>query len=193
MQAMKAGRHSSQPSGAFASFTLNNDHAVLLEHMNRFAEIARLPLQQQAEPLKELEERLKGDNLPELVQMYAPAIVKVFEAHRRSQAMLECSIVALAAERYRLVHGRWPDSLEQLTPTFLSRVADDPYGKGPIRLGKTQDGLVIYSVYIDGVDNGGRVVPNVGPIPGIDLGVRLWDVKARRQPPPVKAAGDERK
>ncbi len=206
MQVVKAGHAEStleklvsQPDGGLlhevrspiAFFTWPNDHAVLLEHMNRFVEIARLPLQQQAEPMKELEARLKDKNQPALVRLLAPTGEKVFEAHRKAQAMLDCSIVAVAAERYRLAHGRWPESLEQLPPTFLSKVPDDPYGKGPIRLGKTQDGLVIYSLFIDRVDNGGKV-GDFRPVSGNDIGIRLWDVKARRQPA-VKTPGQGEK
>ncbi len=202
MRAVKAGQSGSlghsldgrlleDARSPLAWLNWNNDHAAILEDMNRYVELARLPLQQQAEPMKELDTRLRDRDQPDLARMLIfPLTQRVFEAIQRFHAVLECSIVALAAERYRLVHGRWPDSLEQLTPKFLSKVPDDPYGKGPIRLGKVNDGLVIYSVYIDGVDNGGKVVPNVGPIPGIDLGVRLWDVKARRQPAPAKAAGE---
>ena len=31
-------------------------------------------------------------------------------------AKMRCAIAALAAERFRKDHGRWPDSLKELTP-----------------------------------------------------------------------------
>jgi hypothetical protein len=54
------------------------------------------------------------------------------------------------------------------------------------------DGVVIYSIGPDGKDNGGKL----GKDPtkeGSDLGLRLWDISQRRQPPkpPDKAPKDK--
>jgi hypothetical protein len=42
------------------------------------------------------------------------------------------AVVALAAERYRLAHKRWPNSLDDLVPDYLSKVPADPFADEPL-------------------------------------------------------------
>jgi hypothetical protein len=100
------------------------------------------------------------------------------------QARLRCLIVALAAERYRRAHGRWPEALDRLTPELLPAVPLDPFDGMPLSCARLDDGLVLYSVGFDGKDDGGRLVAPWASNQSGDLGIRLWDVKHRRQPPP---------
>jgi len=89
--------------------------------------------------------------------------------------------VALAAERYRQARGRWPATLAELVPQYIARVPLDPFDAKPLKLGKHEQGIVVYSAGMDGIDNGGLIGPTP-TAPGSDLGFRLWDVKHRRQP-----------
>jgi hypothetical protein len=109
---------------------------------------------------------------------------QVFEADRRQRALLASLAAALAAERFRRDVGCWPDALEELVPAFLTDVPTDPYVLEPLRYRRLADGVVIYSVGPDSLDSGGevRAPPGVNRLPA-DIGVRLWDVAHRRQPP----------
>jgi hypothetical protein len=107
------------------------------------------------------------------------------------QARLRCLIVALAAERYRRAHGRWPEALDRLTPELLSAVPLDPFDGAPLRLARLDDGLVLYSVGFDGQDDGGRLAANWRSDQSGDLGFRLWDVPHRRRPPRPKEKAPE--
>jgi hypothetical protein len=113
--------------------------------------------------------------------------------------------VALAVERYRLQHGRWPESLADLSPRrqqglitdkhlagaagygpdLIGKIPMDPYIGKPLRYRRLADGVVIYSVGPDGKDDGGKIIrmnPNPST-PGTDIGIQLWDPDKRRQPP----------
>ncbi len=95
-----------------------------------------------------------------------------------------CStIVALVVERYRLQNGSWPELLSVLVPKFLPAVPLDPIDGKPLRYRRLVDGVVIYSVGSDGIDNGGNI-ELAGPLmrAGTDAGFRLWDPAKRRQP-----------
>lgn len=73
-------------------------------------------------------------------------------------------LVAIALERYRLVNGRHPDSLQQLTPDFLEHPIGDPWTGDPLNYRKHADGtFTLYSVGPDGHDNGGAVYVNLQP------------------------------
>jgi ABC-type transport system involved in multi-copper enzyme maturation permease subunit len=116
-------------------------------------------------------------------------------AQENWEARITCIIVALAAERYRRQHGTWPASLSDLVPALLPALPIDPLDGQPLRYRRLRDGVVIYSVGPDGIDNGGNL-PQLGLVVmgaggmgrpgGIDVGIRLWDPAQRRLPPSVR-------
>jgi len=160
--------------------SIRNQRAALLRWMNRAVEIAKLSPEEQKTPLKELEASAK--DLPVLGRMLAPACAHVGYAWSRDQVSMRCAITLVAVERYRQAHGRWPQALSDLVPQYLPKVPIDLYDGSPLRLGRFTDGVVVYSVGEDGIDNGGNVDENPRK-PGTDWGYRLWDVARRRQRP----------
>ena len=67
-------------------------------------------------------------------------------------------VTALALERYRGRHGRYPDSLADLVPELLKVPPVDFMDGQPLRYRPTEDGhFVLYSVGLDCVDNGGQM------------------------------------
>jgi hypothetical protein len=106
------------------------------------------------------------------------------------EAEFRCAAVALAAEQFRRANGRWPTTLGELVSQHLTVVPSDPFDLQPLKLAARPDGIVIYSVGVDGKDDGGDV--RGGQHRGLDIGVRLWNVNLRRQPPlPKTAAADK--
>jgi len=110
---------------------------------------------------------------------YRPALQKF----QRNNALVGCALVAVAAERHRLRHGTWPALLAEIVPEFLPALPADPFDGQPLRYKRLPEGIVIYSVGPDGVDDGGQVTAIPGQHPMNDVGVRMWDVKRRRQAP----------
>lgn len=158
---------------------MRQQRASLLRVNNRVVALVQLPFEQR----KAEEAQFTQDipNMPVLARLLVPAHQKVIEAADRGLAELRCALVMLAAERYRRAHGRWPANLEALTPQFLDKVCEDPFDGKPLRLRAMADGIVIYSVGLDGADDGGKLSKN--PMDkGTDLGIRLYDVPQRRQP-----------
>jgi hypothetical protein len=170
---------------------ISSQRAALLRHMTRAIEIAKLPPNQQAHEMEQLDANTKQQAV--LVRLLAPALSKVANGCLRSRVELRCAIAALAAERYRRDKGRWPDSLEALRASdYLTQVPVDLYDGKPLRFRRLDDGLLIYSVGPDGADNGGFIDREKLYAPGTDMGFRLWDVSRRRQPPaPPKPPPDQ--
>jgi len=165
---------------------MTQNRALKLELMTEAVEIAKRPPDEQPDRFQELNRKVKS--LPQnsgtmLASLAIPAVSKVADACQRSRADLRCAVTALAVERYRLAHGAWPETLDQLVPRFLAQVPIDPYDRKPLRFLRLDDGVLIYSLGPDGKDDGGNIDRKKYGTPGTDLGFHLWNVDRRRQPP----------
>jgi hypothetical protein len=180
-------RLESMVSGALA----RRSHVPHLRLLTEFVAIARLPMDQQIPQLDALDERImksaRAGELPVVSKLLLPAVLKVAQACQRGQAILRGAVAAVAAERYRRQHGRWPAAQAQLVQAGLLRAAlVDPYDAQPLRLRPLADGIVIYSVGPDGIDDNGKIDRKNITAKGTDIGFRLWNVPQRRQAPSAK-------
>lgn len=97
---------------------------------------------------------LSGDN--EIVSEYASALLFKW----RSPCQFACKLHALAAmmaiERYRRDHQNHPESLQALlTAGYLDRLPEDAFSGKPLIYRMQEKGFLLYSVGIDGEDDGG--------------------------------------
>jgi len=122
---------------------------------------------------------------------HGPGMERVLAAISRIKGRLQCSVAALAAESYRLKHGRWPERPDQLVPDFLPSWPTDPIDGQPLRWLRQPDGLLIYSIGPDGKDNGGDLARGESRDKDIDFGFQLWDLDKRRQPPAETKPADK--
>src|SRR5262245_10522265 len=99
-------------------------------------------------------------------------------------AQIRCGVALLAAERFRLAHGRWPESTAELAPGLADRPPTAPYLGGPLGLRRTAEGIIIYSKGLNGTDDGGDIDTTEDGPPMKDVGFHLWDVNLRHQPAP---------
>jgi hypothetical protein len=160
-------------------------YPVMLRTLNESVDIAGLPVEQQKPAWDQMDEKIKrqaGDNA--LVRLLLPALQKVAQSNQRNQTRLRTAICAIAAERFRQEHKRWPHSLAELTDgKYLSSVPVDPYDGKPLRCKELPDGFIVYSVGPDETDNGG-VMNREHPLEkGTDIGFQLWNPEHRRQRP----------
>jgi hypothetical protein len=159
-------------------------HPLYLSLMAPRVEASRMPPQDQDVADKSFDAACRA-LLPDgsLAMVLVPWIRDYSQACRLHHATVRCLSTALAVERYRRAQGRWPDSLEPLAGLLPPSLAVDPYNGQPLHLKRLADGLVIYSVGPDGIDNGGRLnSPGPGRRGGLDVGTRLWDVDRRGVP-----------
>ena len=150
-----------------------------LRYHNELVEIAKLPTPDQHERLQRLQR--PNVQLPKLLAGLSgdDDQVKLAVSFHRYRAELRCAAAALAAERYRLATGPWPEHLDQLVPEYLPAVPADPFDGQPLRLRRLADGLVVYSIGQDRQDDGGQRDRKQPGKPGSDVGFQLWDVGRR--------------
>lgn len=163
---------------------LRKQHSLALSLMNRMVDVTELPSHEQEPEEKALEAEIRGLTHREpFTRLLTLGPLRAGDWCRREHASVRCLLSALALERYRKVHGDWPESLEKLVPELLSAVPLDPYDGEPLRYKRLDDGGIVYSVSSDREDNGGALDRQNPTRRGADVGCRLWDVKHRRQPP----------
>jgi hypothetical protein len=175
--------------GFLYSYRLPEDHATLLRWFDEACDIARLPSQEQLEAWNLFELKIRAvrstaspDKRLILSTLLLPAVKKVGQATLRDQVLVVCAETALATERFRLAHKRWPKSLDELRPAFLAQLPRDPYTGESLRYARRDDGVVIYSVGPDLQDDGGDIL-RYRPQGNYDIGLRLFDPDKRNLPP----------
>jgi hypothetical protein len=154
------------------------EHPRMLELFGQRLEAAeRLPLHERAAEDRVVEMRLAALSPDELAftRKAFLALDRADGAFIMAHARVRCLVVCLAADRYRRQHGQWPAALSDLVPALLAGVPVDPYDGQPLRYGRLADGVRVYSVGPDGIDDGGRIGNNDSFRPRMDLGIRLRD------------------
>jgi hypothetical protein len=110
-------------------------------------------------------------------------VFKMAEVAPEEHADLVCGQVALACERYRQANKHWPWTLDDLVPAYLPAIPSDPYTGAPLLYKAFADGVAVYTTGANGVDDGGLILRGGDRATG-DRGLRLWDPRFRRLPPP---------
>lgn len=153
-------------------------HAEVLRYLTGTIEAARLPAEEQGDAIDLWQSTAE---LPHGVNRILPSRMMMIRSLRQSDAELRCALVAAAVERFRREHGDWPDTLAELCPTTIASIPADPFG-GALRYRRLPDGVIVYSIGADLVDNGGKLDRKNPRGLGTDIGFQLWDVSQRRRP-----------
>jgi hypothetical protein len=181
LEVMRTGQFNRASYGLSERLRAKACQPAYLRYFNEIVEIAKLPTEQQQARLQELHE--PRENRPKAWEGTRGVDWLFFaEIFHRNKAELRSAVAALAAERYRLAEGHWPESLDVLVPLYLAGVPTDPFDGQPLRLKQLPEGLVIYSVGVDRTDDGGSVSNEIHKPPATDIGFRLWDVSQRGKP-----------
>jgi hypothetical protein len=109
----------------------------------------------------ELQSELSGSNplrLPfnYLASVTVPNFSRALEVAVRNQTAMNQAALVCALERYRLAHGQYPESLEQLVPDLVQKLPRDLVGGQPLKYRRTQDGkFLLYSIGWNEKDDSG--------------------------------------
>lgn len=141
-----------------------------LRQYNRLVEVAKLPAEEQHPALQNAirQLRMEKEPLDNFVQGTASAATKL------TRYQLECrsATAAIAAERFRLKHKRWPESLAELVPEYLDKVPKHVFDPSDLPYRRIDDGIVL------GTLNVNREASVFFTSDG--HGFRLWDSARRR-------------
>ena len=91
-----------------------------------------------------------------LEAMLLTAFDNVTRNFANAQMNVGLARVACALERFRLAHGKYPESLDALAPQFIEKIPHDIINGEPLKYRPTDDGqFVLYSVGWNEKDDGG--------------------------------------
>lgn len=108
--------------------------------------------------------------------LFLPAVQAASQVEDRSQTTSALTRTAAALAVYRARHGEYPDELAALVPDVLPELPLDLYSEKPfIYERKSDGGYLLYSVFENGVDDGGT-----------DIGKDQADLVIRVPVPPFK-------
>lgn len=92
------------------------------------------------------------------IRFLLPALSRAVQKFAFAQTGADAAAVACALERYRLVHGQFPESLGVLVPDIISELPRDVINGQPMNYRRTADGqYVLYSVGWNETDEGGVI------------------------------------
>jgi hypothetical protein len=160
----------------------------------RGAKLLTQVLEASDEPLRQIELAMQVESKTEelsrfyfLVKTFAADVLgRACELRLLLNSYLECTAVGLAAERYRLDEGSFPESLDDLVPKYLAAVPIDPFDGQPLKYIRIEGGVEVYTIAADREDNGGcRFRSKMKEKTGRrvrDEGIRLYYPEARGYP-----------
>ena len=94
-----------------------------------------------------------------MIGSMCPATESVFTAEDRAFVRRELVKTAAALAVYRAEHGEYPQQLSEMVPEVLPALPLDPFSDKPLIYEKKNDGgYLLYSVFINGRDDGGSDV-----------------------------------
>lgn len=158
-----------------------SDQAVYLQFMQKLAEMSASPGPGLRDAVVAWEAEIKqfagefgaGLRCPISMQIL-PMFSASVEGIERGIANRDATRAAVAIERYRLRHGTVPKALDALVPDLLPEVPLDPFDGQPLRYRVDEAGYRVYSVGLDGIDQGGDTSAELhAPSPDVVFHVRL--------------------
>jgi hypothetical protein len=156
-------------SGPAAAIVVG-DRRETREFFDRWSErverVSELPVRERAEILrvdKELgDEIAKNPTRFLLPRLMMPALARAAFNMSQDRAWASACATAFAAARYRRDNGRWPSAAEDLVPTYLASVPEDPWSGRPVRMEGADASFRIWSVGEDRSDGGGAPDADAG-------------------------------
>jgi hypothetical protein len=179
------GNNGLGPRVAFRAYKplIPADRAYCLGLCNQYVDAAQLPHHEQLAAIRAvpLPKREGFDPRHIGTRLLLPAADRFAEAALRTRTGLLSSAAAVACERFRLKHGRFPKELAELVPAFLPAVPLNPFDGKALTFRAFDDRVAIYGWHEH--SQFARQAPPAdfaeGERKGEPHGVRVWLPKSR--------------
>ena len=117
------------PAIIYSWRSIRENQTLHLAHTTRMVELAERPAPEQGPALDQYADGVSGQNWGLIKWIYLFPFLENFRCRATSAAWqsrhhtaANLAVLALASERFRLDHGRWPETAADLVPTYLDAV-----------------------------------------------------------------------
>jgi hypothetical protein len=91
-----------------------------------------------------------------LIALLLPAMGAATNAEDRGKTQFELNGLAFALAAYRADRAAYPEKLAALAPKYLAKLPEDPFSGSAYHYLRDGDGFLLYSVGMNGRDDGGK-------------------------------------
>ncbi len=146
------------PSGWFVQNKMATSRILFEYYLSVSDQQKQLFYPSRATNASRLIENLPASPFTILPRMLLPSLGRAARKFAIAQTSANLCRVACALEQYRLVHGKYPDALELLSPGLMSAIPHDIIGGRPLLYHTTETGgFILYSIGWNEQDDNGRV------------------------------------
>jgi hypothetical protein len=156
------------------------DEAYMLEFLAELQSLARMPYYEARPHIEALQEQTAEiSRLRLFSRSILPGMVNTLQTQARHEVMLDLAQLGLTIEAYRAETGACPEDLGAISGRIPGGLPLDPFSGRPYIYRRAGTGFVLYSVSINGTDDGGRHNNLDGDI--------VWRGHEEPQPPAEKS------
>lgn len=145
-------------SPVYRVFLLSQDLEIYRQFMMHWQTVATKPFAERESLARRLSSRTTSGPIGLMTRLLLPAFGSVYQAATRCEAHQRLCFVALACQRYRLRHGDYPATLDDLREDPAFYIPRDPYDNQPVRIRPRDGGVSLYCVGPDLKDDGGTPI-----------------------------------
>jgi hypothetical protein len=92
-----------------------------------------------------------------IAAMLLPSLSRIPLRAALSQTSANQAVLACALERYRLVQGAFPETLDVLAPKFIDTLPHDVIGGDPLKYRRSDGRFILYSIGWNAKDDDGLI------------------------------------
>jgi hypothetical protein len=149
----------------------DEDFISYLDVIPAMQRMAKLPPAHSVQECRRLFDGLGSNTVSEIGEAIYPNWSKGLANLYKNEAHLASLKMALHVERFRSARGALPSSLEALVPEFTPAISPDLFDGKPLRFKALTNGFAVYSIGIDGIDDGGLENTNANALTNYDVTV----------------------
>jgi hypothetical protein len=105
------------------------------------------------------------------IGLMCSSIERLADAADRSEQIQRSGVITAGLAAHFADTKKYPESLADLVPKYLAKVPFDVFNEKPLAYRKTDTGYLFYSVGVNGIDDGGKLLTDKPR--GDDIGVRM--------------------
>jgi hypothetical protein len=141
-------------------------HRLRLETTSRYIDLNSRRIAGQLPVHRDYPESLAASSDPLFPVFFVPKVREMFSGEAQclpfAQTIVDLAALACALERHRLAAGSFPPTLDALVPRFIAKIPSDIIDGAPLKYRPTKGGgFVLYSIGLNGTDEGGKPCPRL--------------------------------